>query len=420
MTISRHTLITFSALLCLPVLSTAQDDQTTSAKGNQQQIEAQELRPSWINANVAMEERSAIDLGLANSYGHDSAVNNVNGVSSQFFSTQGTLGLTERTRTTSFSLRHDATILQFPGSGLDFQQYQWTTLNLVHTPSRRTTWGLNAANAYGADAARASSSLSLAAVSNTSIDNNSVLAGLITGNVLRQFVSGVVDHQASETMAYSLGANASFQNFLGAAASTQQYGVNGSVRKYLSEAFLVGVRADGVQQNYGHGNCTTASLLGFTTLQLTRSIQVDGSIGPAFGAAQCTGNYQYQALLSTQTVRGSRTYIGTSRKRGNGEIAGSLWETSVFGGMQVGNPRSFTVAVNGGYTSYHGGTPITVDNDVSGYFISGEVHRPIGRTAEWSFTIRQFQRSVAAVDLSRSIFFLTFTWHKEHGGRYGY
>lgn len=420
MTLSRHTIITFSALLCLPVLSAAQDDQATIAKGSQQQIETQELRPSWINANVALEERSAIDVGLASSYGHDSAVNNVNGVSSQFISTQGTLGLTERTRTTSFTLRHDATILQFPGSGLNLQQYHWTTLNLTHIPSRRTTWGLNVANAYGADSARASSSLSLAAVSNTSIDNNSVLAGLITGNVLRQFVTGVVDHQASETMAYTLGANASFQNFLGAAASTQQYGVNGSLRKYVNEGFLVGVRADGVHQNYGGGSCTTASLLGFTTLQLTRSTQVDGAIGPAFGAAQCTGNYQYQALLSTQTVRGSRTYIGTSRKRGNGEIAGSLWETSVFGGTQLGKPRTFTAAINGGYTSYHGGTAATTNSDVSGYFVSGEFHRPIARNAEWSFTIRQFQRSVTAVDLSRTIFFVTFTWHKENGGRYGY
>jgi len=420
MNIARHTLIAFSAFLCLPVLSTAQDGQADTTKGNQQQVETQELRPSWINANVSMEERSAVEMGLANSYGHDSAVNNVNGVSSQFISTQGTLGLTERTRTSSFTLRHDATILQFPGSGLDFQQYHWTTFNLTHMASRRTTWGVNAANAYGADAARASSSLSLAAVSNTSIDNNSVLAGLITGNVLRQFLSGVVDHQASETTAFSLGANASFQNFLGAAASTQQYGVNGSIRKYINEGFLLGVRADGVQQNYGGGSCTTASLLGFTTLQLTRSLQVDGSIGPAFGAAQCTGNYQYQALLSSQTVRGNRIYVGTSRKRGNGVVAGSLWETSGFGGMQVGNPRTFTAAINGGYTSYHGGTAATTNSDVSGYFVSGEFHRPVARNAEWSFTIRQFQRSVSAVDLSRTIFFLTFTWHKEHGGRYGY
>lgn len=423
---SKYMLIAMSALLCAP-LSLLGQDRSQAATASGTQVESQELKPSWISSNVSMGERSDLNLGMSASYGHDSAVNNIPDVSSQFSNLQGTLGMAVRSRTSYFSLRHDATFQLFPGSGLDMQQYQWTTLNLTHSPSRRTTWGVNAANGYGADSARASSSFSLASV-NTSIDNNSVLAGVITGNTLRQYVTGVVDHQTSETQAFSLGANVSFQNFLGAAPSTRLYDVTGSVRKYLSDAFLIGVRADGVQQYYGAGSCTTSSLLGFATLQLTNSVKLDGGAGPAFGSSQCTGSYQYQALLSAEGYRGRRAYIGTSRKRGNGDVAGSLWETSGFGGMQVGNPRQFTAAINGGYTSYHGGVVTAQNNDLSGYFISVELHRPISNNAEWTFTARHFERSVTgtipagttpAADLSRTVFFVAFTWQKQNGGRYG-
>ncbi|MEZ2345755.1 hypothetical protein [Terriglobus sp. RCC_193] len=429
MIISKPMLITISALLCAPIPLLAQDRNLVAATNStQQQVESQELKPSWISSNVSMGERSDLNLGVSASYGHDSAVNNIPDVSSQFSNIQGTLGMARRSRTSYLSLRHDATFQLFPGSGLDMQQYQWTTLNLTHSPSRNTTWGVNAANAYGADSARASSSLSLAAVNTTSIDNNSVLAGVITGNTLRQYVSGVVDHQVSESQAFSLGANVSFQNFLGAAPSTRQYNVTGSVRKYLSQAFLIGVRADGVQQYYGSGSCTTSSLLGFATMQLSSAVRLDGGIGPAFGSSQCTGNYQYQALLSAQSVRGRRAYVGTSRKRGNGDVAGSLWETSGFGGMQVGNPRQFVAAVNGGYTSYHGGVTSAQSTDLSGYFVSVELHRPISNNAEWTFTARRFQRSVTGpapasttpvADLARTVFFVAFTWQKQNGGRYG-
>jgi hypothetical protein len=429
MTVSKYTAVAASVLLCAPISLLGQDrNQASATNAGQQQVESQELKPSWINSNVAMGERSELNLGVSGSYGHDSAVNNIPDVSSQFSNLQGTLGVARRSRTGYFSLRHDATFQLFPGSGLDMQQYQWTTLSLAHSPSRRTTWGVNAANAYGADSARASSSLSLAAVNTTSIDNNGVLAGVISGNTLRQYVSTVVDHQTSESTAFSLGANASFQNFLGAAPSTRQFNVTGSVRKYLSEAFLVGVRADGVQQYYGSGSCTTSSLLGFATMRLTEAVQLEGGAGPEFGSSQCTGSYQYQALLSAQSVRGHRAYVGTSRKRGNGDVAGSLWETSGYGGMQVGNPRQFTAAVNGGYTSYHGGVVTTNNSDLSGYFISVDLHRPISNNADWTFTARHFQRSTTgtipvgaapAADLARTVFFLAFTWQKQNGGRYG-
>lgn len=424
---SKHILLAASTLFCTPLSLLGQATGQSSATSGTQ-VESQELKPSWISSNVAMGERSDLNLGVSGSYGHDSAVNNIPGVSSQFTSLQGTLGMASRSRTSYFSLRHDATFQLFPGSGLDMQQYQWTTLNVTHSPSRRTTWGVNAANGYGADAARASSSLSLAAVNTTAIDNNSVLAGVISGNTLRQYVSGVVDHQTSETSAISLGANLGFQNFLGAAPSTRQYDVTGSVRKYLSQAFLVGVRADGVQQYYGNGSCTTSTVLGFATLQLTNSIKLDGGAGPAFGASQCTGSYQYQVVLSAEGYRGRRAYVGTSRKRGNGDVAGSLWETSAFGGMQIGRPRQFTAALNGGYTSYHSGVVTAQNNDLSGYFISVELHRPISNNAEWTFTARHFERSAASTvpvgatpvaDLSRTVFFVAFNWNKQNGGRYG-
>lgn len=427
--IAKHTLIAMSALLCAPISLLGQEhNQAAATTDTQQQVESQELKPSWISSNVSMGERSDLIYGASASYGHDSAVNNVPDVSSQFSNLQGTLGMAMRSRTSYFSLRHDATFQLFPGSGLDMQQYQWTTLNLTHSPSRRTTWGVNAANSYGADSARASSSLSLASVNTTSIDNNGVLAGVLTGNTLRQYVSAVVDHQSSETTAFSLGVNTGFQNFLGAAPSTRQFDVTGSARKYLSDALLIGVRADGLQQYYGTGSCTTSSLLGFATVQFTNSVKLDGGAGPAFGSSQCTGSYQYQALLSAEGYRGRRAYVGTSRKRGNGDIAGSLWETSGFGGMQIGKPRQFTIAASGGYTSYHGGAVTAQSTDLSGYFVSVDLHRPISNNAEWTFTARHFQRTVTgtipasvtpATDLSRTVFFLAFTWQKQNGGSYG-
>lgn len=379
----------------------------------------QDLKPMWVDAAVNPREQSYFDAGLSASYGRDSAVNNIPNLSSQFSNLQGHIGIASVGRRFSSAFSHDATILQFPGSNLDLQQYHWTTVSLNGVASRRTTWGLTGANAYGADSARASSSLSLSSVSNTPIDNGTVQAGLISGNVLRQYVNFVVDHELSETRAFTFGANAGFHNFLGAAPSTQQYNVNMAVRQYFGPHVLAGIRGDGVRQNFGIGQCTTAAVTAFTTVQLTESLRADGSAGPVFGSAQCTGNYQYQGVLSAQSVRGSRVYIGTSRKRGNGAISGSLWETSGYGGVRLGNPRRFTVDVNSGYTSYHGGTLTAASSDVSGYFVSGEYRRRLSQYLEWDFTVRHFQRTVSSVDLARTVFFVTFTWSKQHGGAYG-
>ncbi|WP_263417952.1 hypothetical protein [Terriglobus albidus] len=361
------------------------------------------------------EERSYFDLAASLSYGRDTAVNNTPDLKSNTLGIQGHIGIGSVGRRYSRSFTHDATLVEFPSSNIERQQYHWTTVNLTGMSSRRTAWGLNAANAYGADAARAGSSVSLASV-NSPIDNSGVQTGLITGSTLRQYVTFLVDHTTSEVSAISFGASAGFHNFLGAAPSTRQYEINAAYREFWSPRLLVGVRGDAVQQNFGAGTCVTAALDGLSTYQMTTAIRIDGSGGPVFGSAQCTGNYQYEFIVSAQSARGNRAYIGTSRKRGNGSVAGSLWETSVYGGAQMGNPRRFTATLSGGYSSYHGGALTDTSADINGYFVSAEYRRPLSEWAEWSFTARHFQRTGSSIDLTRTVFFVTFTWLKQHGG----
>jgi len=374
-----------------------------------------DVRPAWLDAAIPREERSYLDLEASLSYGRDTAVNNTPDLKSNTLGVQGHIGIASVGHRFSSFLTHDATVLQFPGSEVQRQQYHWTTVGMTRITSRRTVWGLNAANAYGADAARAGSSVSLAAV-NSAIDNNGVQTGLITGDTLRQYITFLVDHETSEVSALSFGASAGFHNFLGAAPSTRQYSINTAYREYWSPRLLIGVRGDAVQQNYGAGTCVTAALDGLSTYQMNSVVRFEGSGGPVFGSAQCTGNYQYEFTVSAQSARGNRAYIGTSRKRGNGAIAGSLWETSIFGGAQAGNPRRFTVAFNGGYSSYHGGALTNTSSDINGYFVAAEYHRPLSEWAEWSFTARHFQRTFSSVDLDRTVFFVTFTWLRQHGG----
>lgn len=418
--------VSLLCLICLtlPVGVVAQTTRTQKSSQAQQSSQTDDdgqawtqldVRPAWLDAAIPREKRSYLDLEASLSYGRDTAVNNTPDLKSNTLGLQGHIGIASVGRRVSSFLTHDATLLQFPGSEIKRQQYHWTTVGMTKIASRRTVWGLNAANAYGADAARAGSSVSLASV-NTPIDNNGVQAGLITGDTLRQYVTFLVDHETSEVSALSFGASAGFHNFLGAAPSTRQYEMNAAYREYWSPRLLIGVRGDAVQQNYGAGTCVTAALDGLSTYQMTTAIRVDGSVGPVFGSAQCTGNYQYEFIVSAQSARGNRAYIGTSRKRGNGVVAGSLWETSVFGGAQIGNPRRFTAAFNGGYSSYHGGALTDTSADINGYFVSGEYHRPLSEWAEWSFTARHFQRTVSSVDLARTVFFVTFTWSKQHGG----
>ncbi|MGO4209784.1 hypothetical protein AB4Y89_01010 [Terriglobus sp. 2YAB30_2] len=364
------------------------------------------------------EERPYFDLEASLSYGRDTAINNAPDLKSNTLGLQGHVGISSVGHRFSSYLTHDATVLQFPASDIKMQQYHWTTIGMTEITSPRTVWGLNAANAYGADAARAGSSVSLANV-NSAINNNGVQTGLITGDTLQQYVTFLVDHETSEVSALSFGASAGFHNFLGAAPSTRQYEINAAYRELWSRRLLIGVRGDAAQQNFGAGTCVTAALGAFSTYQMTAAMRVEGSGGPVFGSAECTGNYQYEFAVSAQNARGNRAYIGTSRKRGNGAVAGSLWETSVYGGVQVGNPRRFTAAFNGGYSSYHGGALTDTSSDINGYFLSGEYHRPLSQWAEWSFTARHFQRTVSSVDLARTVFFVTFTWSRQHGGSHG-
>ena len=394
---------------------TPSQTQQSSQEDNSQTSTQPEVRPTWIDAAVPRDERSYFDLGAALSYGRDTAVNNTPDLKSNTLGVQGHVGISSVGHRFSSYLTHDATLLRFQASDIKMQQYHWTTVGMTEITSPRTVWGLNAANAYGADAARAGSSVSLASV-NSAIANNGVQTGLITGDTLRQYITFLVDHETSEVSAISFGASAGFHNFLGAAPSTRQYEINAAYRELWTRRLLVGVRGEAVQQNFGAGTCVTAAFDGLSTYQMTTAIRFEGSGGPVFGSAQCTGNYQYEFAVSAQNARGHRVYIGTSRKRGNGVVAGSLWETSVYGGAQVGNPRRFTAAVNGGYSSYHGGALTNTSSDINGYFVSGEYHRPLSEWAEWSFTARHFQRTVSSVDLARTVFFVTFTWSKQRGG----
>ncbi len=394
---------------------TSSQSQQDAQEDNSQTSTQQEIRPTWVDAAMPREERSYFDLAASLSYGRDTAVNNTPDLKSNTLGIQGHIGIGSVGRRYSRSFTHDATLVEFPSSNIERQQYHWTTVNLTGMSSRRTAWGLNAANAYGADAARAGSSVSLASV-NSPIDNSGVQTGLITGSTLRQYVTFLVDHTTSEVSAISFGASAGFHNFLGAAPSTRQYEINAAYREFWSPRLLVGVRGDAVQQNFGAGTCVTAALDGLSTYQMTTAIRIDGSGGPVFGSAQCTGNYQYEFIVSAQSARGNRAYIGTSRKRGNGSVAGSLWETSVYGGAQMGNPRRFTATLSGGYSSYHGGALTDTSADINGYFVSAEYRRPLSEWAEWSFTARHFQRTGSSIDLTRTVFFVTFTWLKQHGG----
>jgi len=105
----------FFLLTCISL--SAQGYQTSSS-----QSESESLRPTWVDAGTSLQERSFFDLGVSASYGRDTAVNNVSNLKSQFTNVQGRLGAGLRSRTTSMSLRHDATILQFPGSNISLQQ----------------------------------------------------------------------------------------------------------------------------------------------------------------------------------------------------------------------------------------------------------------------------------------------------------
>ncbi|AFL87562.1 hypothetical protein Terro_1252 [Terriglobus roseus DSM 18391] len=376
------------------------------------------LRPRSVNAGLNVENGTSLDLMVSTSYGNDSSVNNIPGLSSQFNSLQARLALGLRTRRSSMTLAHDGTVLLFPGSDIALQQYQVTSFNLTHAISRVTTLGFNVTNSYGADSVRATGSVSLAAVNTQPIDNSDVLAAVVTGKTLRQSGGVVLDHEISATRAFTIGGGGSFNNFLGAGASNDQFNLNGAYRQYYGPHLLVGARAEGSQQNFGSGTCTTANLTGFAALRITSNLRVDGSVGPAFGSAQCTGQYQFEAIVSQQTVRGTRVYVGTSRHRGNGSVTGSLWETSGYGGMEIGNPRKFTFSANGGYTNYHGGTA-SLASDVTGYFVAGTLRRQIGFIAEAALTMRHFQRTASSVDLSRTLFFATFTCCAQSRGSNG-
>ena len=227
-----------------------------------------------------------------------------------------------------------------------------------------------------------------------------------------------MDHEISATRAFTLGGGGSFNNFLGAGATNRQFNLSGAFRQYYGPHFLMGVRAEGSRQDFGSGTCTTGTLTGFAVLRITSSLRVDGSAGPALGSAVCTGHSPFEATVSQQTVRGTRVYVGTSRRRGNGSVAGSLWETSAYGGMELGNPRTITFSTNGGYTNYHGGTASTT-GDVTGYFVAGTLRRQLGFIAEVAFTARHFGRTASSADLSRTLFFATFTCCAQRRGPNG-
>ena len=360
--------------------------------------------------------------------GYDTAVNDIPHLSGALTQGEGYIGVLLHNRRFNLLLQHDALLTRSFKTGIGLEQYQRTSAAFIGSPSRRLSWSFLLENGYGADAARATGSLSTS-VSNTVAvpDQNATVFGLTDGNILSDHALFGLERRLSPARTFDLSAGTYYHYFLSNGLSNQQYSLTAGVRQRWSTREIVGLQGEAVQENYTGVDCTTGSAELYSFTQLTHAVHFEGTAGPVFGSANCSGTYEYNVSLAADIGHSGQAYVGSARQRNDGLVWQATWETSTFGGFTFGQPRRLQTRFDAGYADYVLATPTPADPDLHGYFFAGELHHRLSAAAELSFRARYFYRGPSAFDtvpgetstspsglkLNRGIFLITYSWSSQ-------
>jgi hypothetical protein len=349
---------------------------------------------------------------FALSSGYDTAVDDIPHAAGGITLMEGSTGVLLQRSRLSFLLEHDAKLSNSIGTGLGVQQYQLSTATLTGLKSPRTNWTLLLQNGYGSDATRAVGSLSDAALP-AGADQNAASFLLTAGDTLSDHASFSMQHRVSPSHVLDFSAGTFVHHFFNIGTSDYRYNLNAGIRQHRWTRQTIGVRAEAVEENYQDLRCTTGSIALYGYTQIARSTHFEGTIGPVWGSASCSGTYQYDLSLTTNTARGSLLYVGTTRRSSDGLVLDSTWENSSFGGFSAGQPIRLQMRVDAGYVSYLVAHPTPINPDLHGYFTSVEFHHRLSASSELSLTARYFARGPSVSKLDRSLILLTYTWSRE-------